>query len=109
MPNSKYRLEYLPTFYEDLEETSTYISVELHNVKAANDLIDAIEKAIIERLPFAESFEPYPSKYERKHTYYRIYIDNYEVYYVVIDEGNGNKVMEVRRLLYKGKDKSRLI
>ena len=31
----------------------------MHNEKAANDLLDAVEKAIMERLPIAESFEPF--------------------------------------------------
>ena len=109
MSNKQYRLEYLPTFFEDLEETTTYIAFELHNVKASNDLTDSVEAAILNRLPCAESFEPYPSKYERKHKYYRIYVDNYEIYYVVIDEGDGDKVMEVRRLLYKQRDKRKII
>lgn len=33
----------------------------MHNEKAANDLLDAVEKAIMERLPIAESFEPFRS------------------------------------------------
>ena len=32
--------------------------------------------------------------------YYRIYVKNYIVYYVVIDDENPDKIMEVRRFLY---------
>ena len=32
--------------------------------------------------------------------YYRIYVKNYLVYYVVIDDENPDKIMEVRRFLY---------
>ena len=44
-------------FYEDLEEKVLYIFDVLHNPKAAKELLDAVENAIIERLPFCESFE----------------------------------------------------
>ena len=57
MSNSNdYELRYLPIFYEDLGQTVTYIASELKNPKAAQDLIDAVEAAILERLPMAESF-----------------------------------------------------
>ena len=83
MPNSEYKLRYLPLFYEDLKE--------------------------LERLPIAESFETYPSLLERKHPYYRIYVDNFIVFYVVIDTGEDKKIMEVRRFLYKGQDRDSMI
>lgn len=43
-----------------------HISETLHNEKAANDLLDAVENAIMERLPIAESFEPFCSVKERQ-------------------------------------------
>lgn len=49
MFDTDYQLRYLPVFYEDLDRTVTYISRELNNIKAANDLINAVEKAILER------------------------------------------------------------
>ncbi len=81
MPNSKYKLRYLPLFYEDLYEKVEYIAFEKLNPTAAIKLVDAVEAAILERLPIAESFETYPSLFERKHPYYRIYIDNFIVLY----------------------------
>ena len=42
---------------------------ELSNEKAVNDLIDAVENEILQRLPVCESFEPYHSKKERKCTF----------------------------------------
>ena len=59
MANTKYKLRYLPLFYEDLEQKVVYIAERLHNPKAANDLIDEVESAILERQPVAEAFEPY--------------------------------------------------
>lgn len=109
MPSKKYRLQYLPLFYEDLEEKITYIAVELGNPKAANDLLDKAENAILERLPIAESFEPYHSVQERKYPYYRIYVDNFIIYYVVINDDPNDLIMEVRRFLYKGQNQRRLV
>lgn len=36
MLNKKYRLSYLPLFYEELEEKVTYIAEKLKNPKAEN-------------------------------------------------------------------------
>ncbi|MDO4648815.1 MAG: type II toxin-antitoxin system RelE/ParE family toxin [Eubacteriales bacterium] len=106
---SDYKLRYLPIFFEDLEKTAFYIASNLRNPKAADDLVDDVENAIIERVPICEDFEPYHSLIERKHPYYRIYVKNYVVYYVVIDDESDYKIMEVRRLLYKGRDRKRMI
>ncbi len=97
--NNNYKLRYLPLFYEDFNEKIAYIRNILQNKKAADDLIDEVEKAILNRLPVCESFEKYKSKKERKHPYYRIYVKNFIIFYVVIKEDK-NKIMEVRRVLY---------
>ena len=47
MADTKYKLRYLPLFYEDLEQKVVYIAEKLQNEKAANNLIDAVEKAIL--------------------------------------------------------------
>lgn len=109
MANTKYKLRYLPLFYEDLEEKIVYIAEELHNEKAANDLLNKVETAILERQPVAESFEPYRSLRERRYPYYRIYVKNFVVYYVVIDDEGSKKIMEVRRFLYNRQDNYKLV
>ena len=95
----EYQLRYLPQFYEDLKKHTQYISNVLLNPQAAADLIDAVEKAILDRLPVSEAFECYHSRKERRYPYYRIYIKNYVVFYVVIPEQD-KRIMEVRRFLY---------
>lgn len=100
MIDKKYVLRYLPLFFNELEEKCVYISSKLENPKAANDLLDAVERAILERLPNAESFEPYHSSKERKYPYYRIYVKNFVIYYVVIDDEGPDKIMEIRHFLY---------
>lgn len=109
MYDKKYRLRYLPLFYEDLDEKITYIAEKLKNPKAASDLLDKVEKAILDRLPVAESFEPYHSIRERKYAYYRIYVDNFTINYVVIDDKENAPTMEVRRFLYNRQDRHLLI
>lgn len=109
MFNKKYRLSYLPLFYEDLDEKVTYIAEKLKNPKAAIDLLDKVESAIMERLPLAESSEPYHSVRERRYSYYRIYVDNYIIYYVVIDDDPNDLIMEVRRFLYNGQNRGSMV
>lgn len=109
MYDKRYRLRYLPLFYEDLDEKITYIAEKLKNPKAASDLLDKVEKAILDRLPVAESFEPYHSIRERKYAYYRIYVDNFTIYYVVIDDEENAPIMELRRFLYNRQDRHLLI
>ena len=109
MAETKYKLRYLPMFYEDFEQKIVYISEKLQNEKAAKDLIDAVEMAILERLPAAESFEPYYSLKERHYPYYRIYGKNFVIYYVIIDDEGDEKIMEVRRFLHNKQDRGRKI
>ena len=83
MNEKHYDLRFLPLFEDDLNEIVDYITYRLRNPAAA------------ERLPCAESFEPFHSARERQYPYYRIQVRNFTVFYVVI----GN-IMEVRRILY---------
>ncbi|MDE6604234.1 MAG: type II toxin-antitoxin system RelE/ParE family toxin [Lachnospiraceae bacterium] len=109
MLSKKYRLQYLPLFYKDLDEKVTYIAEKLKNPKAANDLLDKVEAAILERLPVAESFEPYQSIRERRYTYYRIYVDHFTIYYVVVNDNPEDLIMEVRRFLYNGQNQKEVV
>ena len=104
MLGDKYSLKYIPRYEEDLNEIVDYILFKLHNPDSALKLVNKIEDAIVERLNCPLSFEPFQSNRKRKNPYYRIYIDNFVVYYVVI-----GKAMEVRRILYSGRDVSKII
>ncbi|MDE6914720.1 MAG: type II toxin-antitoxin system RelE/ParE family toxin [Lachnospiraceae bacterium] len=74
MADTKYMLRYLPLFYVDLEQVVLYIAEKLCNPQAANELLDEVESAILERVPIAQAFEPYHSMKERRYLYYRIYV-----------------------------------
>ena len=89
-----YTLRYLPIAKEDLANAINYILNEFQNPIAAENTLDRIEKAILQRLEDGpESFAVWPSTKEREYPYRRINVGNYTVWYVVID-----KVMEIRRI-----------
>lgn len=104
MDGKKYRLEILPLFEDDLNEIVDYMVYRLRNPIAAETFVDAVEQAIQERLPFAESFAPYHSVKERRYPYYRIQVKSYTIFYVVIGD-----VMEVRRIVYSRRDLTKQI
>ena len=109
MLNDKYELSYLPLFYEEFNKRVDHVEKNLGNPDAANDLVDAVEAAILKRLKDGpEMFERVSSRKDRKHPYYRIYVKNYIIYYVVIEE-NGKKIMEVRRFLHTLEDRDNKI
>lgn len=97
--NKTYSLRYLPLFVNDLQKVKGYISNKLHNPDAAELLVEEVENAILHRMSSPESFEQYQSNRKREYPYYRIYVKNYVVFYVVIDD-----IMEARRFLYAGRD-----
>ena len=96
-------MRYLPLFEQDLIQTVSYITNVLKNTDAAEKLVNDVEDAIQERLEYSLAFEPFPSK-KRDYPYYRIYVRNYVIYYVVIGD-----VMEVRRFLYGARDTNRYL
>jgi len=98
--NHRYKVRYLPLFEEDLREIVLYISQKLKNSQAAEELVNKVEEAIWKRSYNPLSFEVFISVKDRQHRYYRIYVKNYTIYYVVIGD-----IMEVRRILYKYSNK----
>lgn len=100
----RYTLRYLPLFEEEFTDIVRYVTEELKNPSAAQHLVTEVEKAIIRRSYSPASYEPCHSAYDREHDYYRIYVKNYVIYYVVIDN-----VMEVRRIVYNRRDREHLV
>ncbi|MCM1299661.1 MAG: type II toxin-antitoxin system RelE/ParE family toxin [[Eubacterium] siraeum] len=100
----EYKLRYLSLFEDDLYDAASYISKVLNNPDAAEKLVKKTESAILKRLEAPLGYEPYHSAKERKDVYYRIYVGNYTVFYVVIGD-----VMEVRRFIYSRRSFDRLL
>jgi len=94
-----YNVKYSSLFFDDLNKITSYIKHELNNNIAAQNFIDEVENSILQRLNCPTAYEPYKSLKDRKHTYYRIYIKNYTIFYVVKENA-----MEVRRILYSGRN-----
>ncbi len=96
MQNKSYKIVYLSIFERDLNSIIEYIVYKLNNKDAALSLVNKVEKAIIERAKNPLAFKKYNSIRERQYPYYRIYVGNFIIFYVVIDD-----IMEVRRIIYK--------
>ncbi|MBP5568853.1 MAG: type II toxin-antitoxin system RelE/ParE family toxin [Treponema sp.] len=100
----KYKLSYLPIALEDLGSIVDYICNVLQNPIAAENILNKIESAIIERLDMCESFPIWESTRNRLHPYRRINAGNYTIWYVVIDN-----VMEVRRIQPSNRNETSLL
>ncbi len=85
-------------------EITDYIKTVLQNPMAAENILDKIESAILERLEAPESFAVWKTDIVRTYPYRCINVGNYTVWYVVIDD-----VMEIRRILYAKRDEANLI
>ena len=95
---NEYIVKALPLFDSDVYEAVNYIANTLKNPQAAANLADSIETAIKKRLNAPASFEPvvFP---EIDQVYYRIYVGNYIIYYVVYDN-----VVELHRMIYSARN-----
>lgn len=102
--DKKYKIKYLPLFYDDLDKITDYIRYELANEIAADNFVNELEKEIHQRAYNPDSYEKYLSIKKRKNTYYKIYVKNYTVFYTVKDN-----TMEVRRILYSKRNFDKLI
>ena len=105
---NEYRIEYLEQFFYDLDGVAKYIKYQLNNPQAAERLIEDILEAVKKRSYNAESFEPVISVKQRNTVYYRIYVRNYIVYYTVRTEKE-EKIMEIRGVFHKGRNRYDLI
>ena len=100
----RYKLSYLPLFWEDLSAAATYIAHDLHNPSAAKRLVDDVEKGIFAHLQNPTTAATYHTTRKRPLPYYYFGVGNYRVFYVV--DGN---TMEVRRMLYRARNIEELI
>ncbi len=100
----KYKIKYLPLFYKDLDHITDYIKYNLKNEIAANNLINKLESEIKKRAFNPNSYKKYISAKNRKNTYFRIYVNNYTVFYTIKDNA-----MEVRRILYSRRNFDKLV
>lgn len=100
----RYRLQYLPLFWSDLNSAVTYIAEELRNLAAAERLLDGVEAGILSHLEMPEAATVYKTTKKRPVPYYWFEVGSYMVFYVVLDE-----IVEVRRFLYGARDLTRML
>lgn len=95
MAKSKYTIQYLPSFDRELTEILYYITFVLENKSAAERLLNNIKIEIEKRSQNPKSYEIYKGKKKTKYDWYRIYINNYTIFYTVKDS-----IMEIAHLIY---------
>lgn len=95
----RFDLVYTATFFADLYGACSHIRDGLQNPSAASKLVEECEIAIHQRLLNPEAFPVYYGLKKRLHDYRRINVGHYSIFYVVVD-----KTMEVRRLVYQGRN-----
>ena len=91
----RYRLEYLPLFWDDLNEAVSYIADVLKAPEAAERLIDATEAGILAHSRNPTLATTYKTALPRPLPYYWFEVGNYMGVSTSPDD-----VMEVRRFLY---------
>lgn len=100
----RYKLRYLPLFWEDLSQAASYIAFDLKNPAAAERLVDSVEVGILGHLKNPTMAPVYHTTRNRPLPYHWFAVGNYRVFYVVIDD-----TVEVRRFLYRARDIESLI
>lgn len=100
----RYRLRYLPLFWDDLDGATSYISDVLLAPEAAERLVDAAEAGILEHLKGPELATVYKTARQRPLPYCWFEVGDYMVFYVA--EGD---VVEVRRFLYGARDLTKMV
>ncbi len=100
----RFKLQYLPLFWDDLNGAVSYMSTTLHSPEAAERFINQVEAGILEHLEAPTIAAIYKITRKRPLPYYWFPVGNYMVFYVVLDD-----VMEVRRLIYGARDLTKMI
>ncbi len=95
MANKKYEIRYLPTFISQFNNILYYITYELKNKIAADNLYNEVVNQIEKRSNAPESNEVFKTFNGGKIKYYKINVKNFTIFYIV-----KGKVMEIRRIYY---------
>ena len=104
MKENNYRIEYTEVFKIEIETVFRYITYELKNIIAAENLLQLADKLITERSKNPESYKSFKIKESSDYTWYRININNYSAFYTV--KGN---IMTMRRFIYSKRNIGNLL
>jgi len=99
-----YKIRYLPLALDDLKEIVRYIAHELEVPRAAENLLEKIDKEVkkIADNPFRCRVY-FPSK-KLKHEYRVLHINNFSLFYLVEEEK-----IEIHRVIYSRREISRIL
>ncbi|MGN1298888.1 MAG: type II toxin-antitoxin system RelE/ParE family toxin [Candidatus Scatovivens sp.] len=104
MDNKKYNIKYLSTFVNQLNNILYHLTYVLRNKNAAEKFREEVIEKIEKRSKSTTSFEIFKKSKNEQINWYRIYVKNYTIFYVV-----KNDVMEVRRIYYSKRSFKKLI
>jgi len=95
---------YLPSFQQDLDSITDYITYTLEAPKAASNLLDELEKSIKDLKMFPLAHRLYRPIKPILTEYRVLTVKNYLVFYVVLE-----KTIEIHRIIYKKRNLSQLL
>lgn len=104
MAKNKYTIRYTATFIKQFNNILKYFIEKLQNKIVADNFYNEVIVEIEKRSENPESYEKYKSSRKRKNAYYKIYVKNYTIFYVVKDN-----TMEIRRIYYSKRKLDELI
>ena len=99
-----YKLCYLPLAQKDLEAITNYIADTLHAPQAAVDFLDAVEAGISQLREYPYSCRIYQPLIAVDLEYRVLVIENYLVFYVVLDD-----IVEIHRVIYSRRNLPQII
>ena len=101
-----YQVEFLPSAQEDMVEIVRYISQELLNPIAAEDLAEDFVKTADSLSAFPYAHEAYIPIRPLKHEYRKVSVKNYLMFFWVEEE---KKIVTVARVIYAARDYGKLL
>lgn len=85
MANNKYSIRYTSTFVKQFNNILSYFIHKLNNKIAAENFYNEVIQEIENRSINSKIYEEYIGNKKRKNAYYRTYVKNYTIFYVVIN------------------------
>ena len=98
---NNYTVNMTPKAADDLDNIYRYISEELFATSAATNILERIEKEIMRLKEFPFSCNYLADEYLRNKGYRKLIVDNYIVFYLIVEE---REQVIIMRVLY-GKQK----
>ncbi|AJQ29900.1 type II toxin-antitoxin system RelE/ParE family toxin [Pelosinus fermentans] len=97
----KYRVEYLPLAYDDLDEIFTYIAAD--DSRAAANLLNEIDTAVLHLEDFPDMGVNLKNRRLANKGYKMLVVNDYLVFYVVI-----GSIVEIRRIVSSKRNYTKL-